>query len=519
MRFLPVLLGGAALAGAATPAPAAAAPVHVLQGGTVRVVVDPAIPPPEPQPASGGAAYDPAPPPIAVPGGPPALPAAPVEPAPAAAPAPPAAPAPEPRERTVRRQLAALRDAGLLSPEDHDRHRRTYEDAKASWARLAGRRRLELGSVIRTLDAVARRGDLGASRVPLAFETLRRNRQWWTTGSLLGYAARVRFPGSQLVWQSYPGQGLQLQWLGTFGRANGLFQLRTKDAELQALLVEALGLAARRAGGIAFESWLEWDGGAPPWVSALSQGTALQALSRGAVRLGDPRWFQAARDALGIFRTAPPEGVRLATPAGAHYLQDSFTSRLRILNGFAQALNGLRDFAALANDPEGRALFAAGEAQLRVELPQADTGAWSRYSVGGRESDLGYHRLLRDFVRGLCERMTADGADASPYCGAAERFTAHLTRPPVLALEPRAAPARKGRRATVAFTLDKVSTVTLVARRSGEPVYTRAARLGAGRRAFTLPPLRSARSLRLELRAVDLAGNAARAAGTLRVRP
>jgi hypothetical protein len=332
---------------------------HVLQGGTVRVVVDPAVPPPEPQPAPGGAAYDPAPPPIAVPGG------APAGPAPPAEPAPPVAPPLEPRERTVRRQLAALRDAGLISPEAHDRHRGTYEDAKASWARLTGRRRLELGTVIRTLDAVARRGELGASRVPLAFETLRRNRQWWTTGSLLGYAARVRFPGSQLVWQSYPGQGLQLQWLGTFGRANGLFQMRTKDAELGALLEEALGLAARRAGGIAFESWFTWDGGAPPWVSALSQGTALQALSRGAVRLGDPRWFLAARDALGIFRTAPPEGVRLATPAGAHYLQYSFTSRLRILNGFAQALNGLRDFAALANDPEGRALFAAGEAQLR----------------------------------------------------------------------------------------------------------------------------------------------------------
>jgi hypothetical protein len=79
----------------------------------------------------------------------------------------------------------------------------------------------------------------------------------------------------------------------------------------------------------------------------------------------------------------------------------------------------------------------------------------------------------------------------APYCGAAERFTAYLTRPPVLALERPARPARRGRPATVAFTLDKVSTVTLVARRSGRPVVTRAARLGAGRRTFTLPPLRS----------------------------
>jgi hypothetical protein len=295
--------------------------------------------------------------------------------------------------------------------------------------------------------------------------------------------------------------------------------MRTKDPELRALLDEALGLASARAGGIAFESWFTWNGGAPPWASALSQGTALQALSRGAIRLGDSRYFAAARDALGIFRTAPPEGVRLPTPAGAHYLQYSFSTRLRILNGFTQALNGLRDFAALANDPEGRALFAAGDAQLRAELPLADTGAWSRYSVGGRESDLGYHRLLRDFLQGLCARMAADGADGAPYCDAAARFTAHLTRPPVVALLPAPAPARKGRRAEVTFTLDKISSVTLVARRAGRPVFTRTARVAAGRRTFALTALRSARPLRLELRAVDLAGNAARAAGTLRVRP
>jgi hypothetical protein len=524
VRRSPVLLGGAVLACAAYAPPAAAAPVHVLSGGQVRVHADPVLPPAGGPAGPGGAPYDPAPPPVPAGPGPPAAPppdGPPPAPAPPgvapAIPAPP--PPPEPRERTVRRQLAALRDVGVLTPEQHDGHRATYEEAKRSWAQLAGRRRVELGAVIRTLDAIARGGGLTASRVPLALETLRRNRQWWTTGALLPYGGRARFAGSQLVWQSYPGQGLQVQWLGTFGRANGLFALGTRDRELRALLDEALALAARRAGGIAFESWHRFGGGAPPWVSALSQGTGLQALARGAIRLRDARYFVAAREALGIFRTAPPEGVRLPTPAGAHFLQYSFTTRLRILNGFAQALNGLRDFAALANDPEGRALFAAGEAQLRVELPQADTGAWSRYSVGGRESDLGYHRLLRDFLRGLCERMTADALDGALYCATAERFSADLRRPPVLALLPAARPARRGRPATVAFTLDKVSSVTLVARRAGRPVFTRTARLAAGRRTFTLPRLRSARSLDLDLRAVDLAGNAASVRGTLAVRP
>jgi hypothetical protein len=461
-----------------------------------------------PAPASAQA---PAPAPI-LPPPPAAGPSAPGAP-PASAPPAPAPPAAEPRERTVPRQLAALRDAGLIPAAAHDRARDRYAAARATRARLAGRRRAELTAVLKTLEAVARRGELSSTRVPLAFETLERNRQWWTTGPLLGYGARVGFRGSELVWQSYPGHGIQVQWLGTFGKANALFTGRTYDARLRALLEEALALGAVRAGGIAFESWFTFDGGRPPWVSALSQGTGLQALSRAGVRLADSRYLMAARAALGIFRTAPPEGVRVATPTGAHYLQYSFAPRLRIVNGFVQALNGLHDFGALANDDEGRALFAAGDAQLRAELPQADTGAWSRYSIGGRESDLGYHRLLRDFLRGLCQRT------GEPlYCDTAARFTADLTRPPVLAIVPPAAPARKGKGARVAFTLDKVSSVSLVATRGGKLVYARTVRFARGRHAFALGRLRKGGDLVLRLRAVDVAGNASAATGRLAVR-
>lgn len=360
----------------------------------------------------------------------------------------------EPRERTVLRQLDALRDAGLITVEAHDRDRDRYRAAEQTLKRLTGRRRVELGAVLRTVEDVARRRELTSTRVPLAFETLERNRQWWTSGALLGYGARVGFPGSELVWQSYPGQGIQVQWLATFGRANALFTGRTFDERLRRLLDEAIRLSAARADGIAFESWFAFNGGRPPWVSGLSQGTALQALARGAVRLRDPRLFEVARAGLGIFRREPPTGVRVETDAGAHYLQYSFAPKLRIVNGFVQSLNGLHDFAALANDEEARGLFAAGDAQLQAELPRADTGAWSRYAVGGKESDLGYHTLLRDFLGGLCART------GTPlYCETTERFTADLTRAPTLTLIENEKPARKGRTARVAFRLDKVSTV------------------------------------------------------------
>ena len=85
--------------------------------------------------------------------------------------------------------------------------------------------------------------------------------------------------------------------------------------------------------------------------------------------------------------------MRVATPLGAHYLQYSFAPRLRILNGFVQALNGLADFVKLGGDADGRALLAAGLAQAQAEVPTFDTGAWSLYARPGGESSLSYHVL------------------------------------------------------------------------------------------------------------------------------
>ena len=116
----------------------------------------------------------------------------------------------------------------------------------------------------------------------------------------------------------------------------------------------------------------------------------------------------AAAPASAIFQTAPPDGRARARPAtGAHYLQYSGLPKLQILNGFIQSLVGLYDFAALTGDPTAQSLFDAGDSAGRATRCRTfDTGAWSLYSRGPstRESDLGYHKLLRDFLDALCDR-------------------------------------------------------------------------------------------------------------------
>jgi hypothetical protein len=278
---------------------------------------------------------------------------------------------------------------------------------------------------------------------------VRRNAQWWGSGSPLAYGRRIRFQGSRLIWQSYPGQGVQIQWLGTFGRMNQLFHARGYDTELAAMAREIEAFAADRAGGKAWEYQFAFSGGRPPWVSGLSQGTAISALSRAAVRLKDPRWFKVARSALGVFRAPPPSGVRIGAREGAHYLAYSQAPSLRIYNAFLQSVIGLHDFATLANDPQGRRLYLEGVRRARVEIRWADTGSWSLYRPGV-PSSIEYHKVLRDFSRGLCARMNMDRQravlalrarvgdpaavlraydrhpDGAPFCVAQQNFNRYL---------------------------------------------------------------------------------------------
>jgi hypothetical protein len=476
---------------------------------------------------------------------------------------------------TVGSALQSLQRSGQITPALYAKYASAYAAATRSLGRLNGTRRAELGAVVANVQAMAASGYFSPSRLPVIFLTLERNRQWWTSESLLEGGARISFAGSRIVWEHYAGQGIEIQWLGTFGEANGYYLSGHENANLRQLLSEVIPLATQRAGGIAWEYMFQFDGGKPPWTSGLSQGTALQVLARAWSRFKEPALLSAAQQALGIFETAPSAGVRTKTAAGANYAEYTYAPSDRILNGFIQAVVGLYDYTQITKDPLGLRLFEEGDAEARAATPRYDTGAWSMYDQY-TESDLNYHELLTEFLQHLCERtrkgppiaatpappptpttstptststaptstqptMTsggtepgtstgatakaaaAHGAQSTPapiagdqvYCTTAQRFTTYEKTPPVISLV--TSTLKGGTRGGVQLSLSKVSSVRLTVRQGSRVVWTNSAYLERGRpRLLWLTP-KGGGTFNVTLSASDPAGNFATATGTIAV--
>jgi hypothetical protein len=413
---------------------------------------------------------------------------------------------------TIASTLTKLYRRGEIDAATYAGDHAALEAAIRTAARLTGTRAVELYSVLTNLHNMAVAGELTPSRLPALFLTLDNNRQWWSTGPLLASGQRVQFAGSQLVWEYYPGQGIELQVLGSFGEADGLYTGGPANyPHLRQLMSELIPLAVKRAGGLAWEYYFRFDGGRPPWVSAMAQGTALEALTRSYEAFQDPSYLTVAAQALPLFSAAPPVGVRIPTRLGARYLQYSFAPGASIINAFLQSLIGLYDYAHVSGNAVAQQLFDAGDAEALAEVPHFNTGAWSLYQPG-QEDALSYHQLVTGFLQELCSRT-----QASVYCTTANDFQKDLTTPPALTLMTHH--SRVGVLTDVHFWLSKQSHVGIVEVYKGTTIFATSAVLGYGGNAFGLPTPRRAGTYTVRLAATDLAGNFNRIVGTLSIAP
>ena len=294
----------------------------------------------------------------------------------------------------------------------------------------------------------------------------------------LGRAARARpAPSSSArdpaVFQYYPGRGMQLQQLASWGRVNArLGACIEPRRRTQRDLVSAIGarvhhgpcarrrlrreldrlveLGARRDRFVAWEYYFSFGGGTPPWISGMTQGTAIQALARGA------RVFPKCRAATGAprcARSAPSARRRrsgCAWPRPAAATTSCTPSRPACGSSTATCRRspGCATWRRSAAAAPRACSTAAASAPRAAPSAGFDTGAWSLYSQSGRESTLGYHQLVGGFLGNLCRRT-----DVRTYCSAQRRFARYEREPPRIHLARLAPPARGARHGAALLAL------------------------------------------------------------------
>ena len=130
--------------------------------------------------------------------------------------------------------------------------------------------------MIANVEGLAARGQITASRVAAVVLTLQRNAEFWRANQPPAPGTRVTFAGSPVIFEHYAGEGLQIQPLASFGKANAAWR-SCKNARdpvctpLRTMLDAMLDLASQRGPFTAWEYYFDFEGGVPPWTSGMSR--------------------------------------------------------------------------------------------------------------------------------------------------------------------------------------------------------------------------------------------------------
>lgn len=394
--------------------------------------------------------------------------------------------------------LNKLQQAGKIDVVAAKDARKNYLAARSLRKRSKGAARTVMTNQLRQVESLSRRGRITADRVRPLFTQMQVNVDWFKKRGPAASGTRSRFGSSRIYWQYFPHWGWQFHPLANFARLNAVWTDKSAAARraLGKYAHELIGFGVTRGRTLVWEYYFPFNGSPAPFISSISQGTAIQSLARSGNALADPEITAAAVRGARAFEKSAPTGLRVKRDGGWHYLGYSGNRRAIIFNMFAQALIGLHGFAQITEDPTGTRLFERGMAAAKNELPKSDTGAWSLYQLRGVESNLNYHQLLTGFLQNLCD----DTGGEAWLCALAARMNGYLTQKPKMTGAVKR--IRRGR-IYVTFRLSKVSTVTMRTPGGGRAVAT----VGRGKRVFSV---KKARSKRVTLEARDLAGNTQR---------
>lgn len=239
---------------------------------------------------------------------------------------------------------------------------------------------------------------------------------------------RVQPPGSALVWTHYAGQGLYPNWVHAATELNGILGKSGQRTPYRAGVAEVLAASRRdrsRAGLVYRLNENHFrtpdDNKAPPWRDAMGSALILAHLPT-ATSTGDGREQAIALDYaeqyLAAFTVSHAQGGLLwrGSRPGNWYLEYTYRTRARVLNGFMQSIVSLDRFErqarrlarrdarwhTLAN--RARRLAVEGGRALHHWLPAYDLGAGrTRYSLTSGPATEEY----RSFHVSLLKKLSA----------------------------------------------------------------------------------------------------------------
>ena len=377
---------------------------------------------------------------------------------------------------------------GRVAELDATGYRRTLRDAASLLRRLPAAQRAALAA---TLAEVARhRLRYDDARARTLFATLAFATRLARAGRLPSRGHTVRDAGG-LVYRSYGPGGLRFHPLASFGKLNAAITAGRRR-EAYALAYALLGRARLDRGALVWESYGRVAGVRGPWTSGLTLAVAAQAFAR----LG-------LRNEARLAYRAIPDRLLLRLPEGP-WIRLYSHGRDIVLNAQLQAAVSLEAYGRRLRSARATTLAARLRRAAATLFPRFDTGAWSRYDLGGGAAELGYHRDVTSRLWRL-GRVTGTTAwdDRALRFRRYWRVGPHVT-PGIPSPEVYPVPLDGYRDAArIRFAISKPATVTL--RIAGD---ARTADLAAGAaELWWSPGARRPGRYRVELTAVDRAGN------------
>ena len=305
---------------------------------------------------------------------------------------------------------AATRQADLAS----------VSRAKAAAKKLGGTRAQAINAVVKSANQISGRSDFTPDIARVVFLELDANTTYLSSHALPSSGTRIRIDG--VVYESYTGQGLRIQPLGTYFAILEPGQGIVSEGGVGAAMTSAQKIVVPVGDTFQLPYLFPYAGTNPPWYSAMAEGVAASAGISVWNRNGDDQYLDWA---IRFGNAALAYGITVENN-GLWFPLYVSKPNYRVLNGHMQTVLAMSDLADATGDDAFADAFNRSVATTKAVLPKYDTGGWGRYAIG-EDAPVKYMTLMSTQLIDL-GNITGDAT----FTTMGQAFALDLKTPPVL---------------------------------------------------------------------------------------